>query len=232
MKKMYSNEFSDKDHELIEFSNELNPRIQIEPKYFNLNFSPNPKLYGRFAVLDRLSKALDLIPTDYGFLIWDAYRPRAVQASLFQWMREEIRQKFPWFSEEENFLETKKYMSVPSVVGEAYCPPHLSGGAIDLTFFELENCQALDLGTPFDDCTERAHSDYFNKKKQLSAEEKIFKDRRGLLQAALIKVGFTSYRYEWWHFDLGDIFWSQFNECPAVFGPLFGDEEWPIHADL
>ena len=41
------------------------------------------------------------------------------------------------------------------------------------------------------------------------------------------KAGFSSYQHEWWHFDIGNIFWSKQVNCPAVFGPLFGDEEFP-----
>ena len=40
--------------------------------------------------------------------------------------------------------------------------------------------------------------------------------------------GFTSYEYEWWHFDFGNVFWSCEVKRPVIFGPLFGDEEWPI----
>ena len=42
------------------------------------------------------------------------------------------------------------------------------------------------------------------------------------------KAGFTSYLYEWWHFDIGDVFWSRELKLNPVFGPLFGDEEWLI----
>jgi D-alanyl-D-alanine dipeptidase len=41
------------------------------------------------------------------------------------------------------------------------------------------------------------------------------------------KTGFTSYEYEWWHYDFGNIFWEKATGQPAIFGPLFGDLEWP-----
>jgi D-alanyl-D-alanine dipeptidase len=220
-------EFNNNDYEVIEFHNEINHRLQIEPMYFKLNFSPVPKIFGRVAVLNRILKALEYIPQEYGLNIWDVYRPRSVQEKLFNWMKEEVRKNFPAFSEEENYAEVKKYMSPPSAVGDDYCPPHLSGGAIDLTLYEIASGEPLDLGTAFDDCTERAHRDYFNPKTSLSASEKIIKERRQMLQTAMTKVGFSSYEYEWWHFDLGNIFWSRITKNPAVFGPLFGNEEWP-----
>lgn len=223
---MKINQFSEKDYRAVEFHNEIHPRIQVNPMYFNLNFSPFAQIYGRFAVLECLLNALEWIPEEYGFLIWDVYRPRAVQARLFQWMREEIRKKYPELSEEENYQETKKYMSAPSVAGDDYCPPHLSGGAIDLTLFDLRKGKALEMGTAFDDCSERAHSNYFELKPYLTSEDKRIQERRSLLRTAMNKVGFSAYQYEWWHFDIGNIFWSRAMNLPAVFGPLFGDEEW------
>lgn len=221
------NEFNEHDYEPVEFHNEIHPRIKINPMYFQLNFSPLPTIYGRAAVLNRIIRALEFIPKDYGLVIWDVYRPRAVQATLFSWMRDEIHKKFPNLSDEENYAETKKYMSPPSVIGDEYCPPHLSGGAIDLSLCELASGKELDLGTPFDDCSERAHSDYFDRKIQLSSDDKIIKERRTVLSSAMNRVGFTSYHYEWWHYDLGNIFWSRITNLPPIFGPLFGDEEWP-----
>lgn len=162
----------------------------------------------------------------YGFQIWDVYCPRAVQKNLFEWMRTEIRKTQPHLSEEENYTETKKYMSPPSEIGETYCPPHLSGGAIDLTLFDVEQGKELDMGTPFDDCTEQAWSDYFSNQSNLSAEDQLIKARRELLQSVMKKVGFVSYQYEWWHFDIGNIFWARTTQREPVFGPLFGDNEW------
>ncbi len=39
-------------------------------------------------------------------------------------------------------------------------------------------------------------------------------------------AGFARYQYEWWHFDIGDIFWSRVTGKKALFGPLYGDNEW------
>ncbi|WP_131777699.1 M15 family metallopeptidase [Legionella fairfieldensis] len=219
--------FSKNDYEIVEFHNNINERIQVYPMYFKLGFSSIAQVFGRAIVLKSLLQALKFLPQDYGFLIWDVYRPRSVQKTLFNWVREEIRLKLPALSEEENYEETKKYISPPSRVGEDYCPPHLSGGAIDLTLFEMTTNKELDMGTPFDESSERAHSNYFNLKTRLSAQEKHFKYRRNLLHTTMNHAGFTSYQYEWWHFDIGNLFWSRAVKQPAVFGPLFGDKEWP-----
>src|SRR5437868_1196479 len=153
--------FTEKDFEAVEFNNHIHPRIKVQPMYFEQGFSAYPRIYGRRAVLDRITESLNFLPSEYGYLVWDVYRPREVQARLFNWMREEIRKKSPALNEDQNFEEARKYMSPPSIVGEEYCPPHLSGGAIDLTLFSLSDGKALEMGTVFDDCTERAHSNYY-----------------------------------------------------------------------
>ncbi|WP_347251402.1 M15 family metallopeptidase [Legionella sp.] len=213
--------------EAVQLTNGLHPRIFVRPIYFELGFSSSPHIYGRNAVLKRLLKAIELLPQEFGFLVWDVYRPRATQAALFEWMRKEIQSKFPHLTEQENFEETKKYVALPAKIGDNYCSPHLSGGAIDLTLFEIASGKELEMGTPFDDCTEKAHRDYFEQLTELTLEEKNIKQRRQLLRAVLEKVGFTTYEYEWWHFDFGNLFWSQIHNCPELFGPLFGDKEWP-----
>lgn len=225
-------QFAKSEHKVFEFNDKSHSRIKVCPMYFKLGFSPSPKIFGRYSVFNRLIKAIDLLPQEYGLLIWDIYRPRSVQGKLFNWMREEIRKKIPLLSDEENVEETKKYMSAPSMPGDEYCPPHLSGGAIDLTLFDIADGKALEMGAPFDDCTERAHSHYFNVQTILSPEDKIIQKRRDLLRSVMEHVGFTSYQYEWWHFDIGNLFWSRIVQHPPVFGPLFGDEEWPINLNV
>lgn len=224
---MKLHDFSENDFSAVEFKNNSHPRIKIEPMYFKLGFSPTPKIYGREAVLNGLVNALALLPIQYGFLIWDVYRPRDVQGKLFKWLQEEFRTKYPHFSEEDIYKETLNYISLPSKIGDEYCSPHLSGGAIDLTLLDMNTGKEVDMGTLFDDFSERAHCNYFDLKEKLSPEESKIKESRSLLHSVMRDVGFTSYDYEWWHFDLGNSFWADQLQKPAVFGPLFGDLEWP-----
>lgn len=219
--------FNEKDFEPVKFDNSLHPRIKIRPMYYETGFSSSPNIFGRRAVVNGIIKALEFIPQEYGLLVWDVYRPRHVQAKLFDWMRKEIQKNYPHLTEEQNLEEAKKYMSAPSRPGDSYCPPHLSGGAIDLTLFSIEDDTALEMGTVFDDCTEKAHSNYYDLKLNLSSQESEIKSRRLLLRSSMENSGFVSYQYEWWHFDIGDIFWSRKTGFPEVFGPLFNDNEWP-----
>jgi D-alanyl-D-alanine dipeptidase len=195
--------------------------------YYELGFSPYPDVYGRRIVLEKILRALENIPKNYGITIWDIYRPRAVQKKLFEWMQSEIKKKYPAFTNEENFTETQKYIALPSQVGDAYCPPHLSGGAVDLTLHDSKTGNELDMGTVFDDCSERAHRDYFERITDLDNQSIQIRGRRRILKSAMESSGFKSYQYEWWHFDYGNIFWQKATRKQALFGPLFNDLEWP-----
>lgn len=216
--------------EPINFGAIKHERIKVRPMYYELGFSPYSEVYGRRIVLEKILRALDNIPKNYGVTIWDIYRPRAVQQKLFEWMRNEIQQAHPTFTDEENFTETQKYMSLPSQVGDAYCSPHLSGGAIDLTLHDSKTGNELDMGTSFDDCSERAHRDYFERAADLDKHSCVLRERRRILKSSMESSGFTSYPYEWWHFDYGNIFWQKVTGKPAFFGPLFHDLEWPLDA--
>jgi len=223
--------FDEKDFEAVRFDNNIHSRIKIRPMYYELGFSAAPDIFGRRVVLEKIINALDYLPDEFGLLVWDVYRPRHVQAKLFEWMRGEIKKRFPHYTDEQNFAEARKYMSCPSKPGDEYCPPHLSGGAVDLTLFNIGDGEPLEMGTVFDDCTEVAHSHYYDLKSQLTLDELKIHERRIMLRSSMEKSGFVSYQYEWWHFDIGDIFWSRKLNVPAVFGPLFGDEEWPENKD-
>jgi zinc D-Ala-D-Ala dipeptidase len=219
--------FTEQDFDAVELRDSLHPRIKIYPIYFEQGFSPSAQIFARRAVQDRLIQALQCLPETQGFLIWDVYRPRAVQKILFEWMREQVRKRLPNLTEEEIEAETRKYASAPSKIGDAHCPPHLSGGAVDLTVFDFNTNEVLEMGTPFDDCTERAHAYYFEQQQHLTKTDEQFRKNRKILCDAMLHVGFTAYQYEWWHFDIGNAWWSRQTGEPAVFGPLFGDNEWP-----
>ena len=222
--------FSEEDLVAIELHNNMHSRIRVRPVYFELGYSPSPKIYSRKIVLDRLIDMLKELPSQYGIMILDVYRPRAVQGVLFEVIRNEVRKLKPHLSEEENYIETRKYVSLPSVVGALYCAPHLSGGAIDLTLIDSKTFHECDMGAPFDDPEDISHRNYYAKKSILTKEEETIKARRDLLQNSMESVGFTSYEYEWWHFDIGNVFWSRMTGLPEAFGPLFGDNEWPAHS--
>lgn len=70
---------------------------------------------------------------------------------------------------------------------------HPKGLAIDLTLARPDG-RYVDMGTDFDDFTERAHSDY-------PGLNKVQKNNRLFLKTLMAQHGFMQWPYEWWHFD-------------------------------
>lgn len=79
---------------------------------------------------------------------------------------------------------------------------HRLGGSFDLTIVNQAG-EELYMGTDHDDLTNRAATDYFEKKKNLNVLEKEAKKSRQLLKDVLIKAGFKNYPPEWWHWSWG-----------------------------
>jgi D-alanyl-D-alanine dipeptidase len=202
-------------------------QIMIENTYFKNGIPGSmPKVYMRSFLLNQIRKARARLPTDFGFLIYDGYRGIETQAGLFESFRQQLRKNHPHLSNAELDSETRKFVAHPNEPGRFAVPPHNSGGAIDigLTFRGVP----VDLGTPFDDLTEKAATDCFEREFEISSNmnesmwREIQKHRR-ILFNALCSVGFTNWKYEWWHFDIGNCVWAQSVNLPWIYdslGPL------------
>lgn len=71
---------------------------------------------------------------------------------------------------------------------------HSRGVAVDLTLADASG-RHLDLGTPFDDMTERSH----HARLDIGAEAQR---NRAILLGIMAAAGWTHYAYEWWHYQL------------------------------
>jgi D-alanyl-D-alanine dipeptidase len=72
--------------------------------------------------------------------------------------------------------------------------PHSRGVAIDLTLIDRRG-EALDMGTPFDDLTDRAHHDS-------PAVSANVQRNRYILLGLMSAAGWDFYMKEWWHYQL------------------------------
>lgn len=106
----------------------------------------------------------------YFVKVWDAYRPLSVQFILW------------------NIVPDERYVASPYKGSR-----HNRGCAVDITLVDQRG-QELDMGTAFDDFSEKAHVDYFNLSPEVLAN-------RTLLQNIMEKHGFLVHPFEWWHFD-------------------------------
>lgn len=73
--------------------------------------------------------------------------------------------------------------------------PHSMGAAVDVTLLDAVTGVALDMGTPFDDFTPKAH--HGNQEISVEAQR-----NRHLLMGIMTTAGWDFYRHEWWHYQL------------------------------
>jgi len=205
-------------------------RILVRPQYFIQGIEGAlPECYAREGVYKKLLEASKLLPKGYKFVILDAWRPIKVQYSLFNALKSKLKTQNPDLPEEELTSMTLKFVALPSTDPQRPSP-HNTGGAIDLTIAdELGNL--LNMGTEYDDPTERAKTTYFEELQtkgiKLSERDIEAMENRRLLYHILTGVGFTNYIDEWWHFDYGNQNWAWMkNEKHALYGPISPNFPW------
>lgn len=124
------------------------------------------------AALAQVEAALE--KSGYALKVFDGYRPRRGTLGMVAWCEKNKRVD----------LLDNGYIARRS--------RHNQGVAIDLTVVELTTGAELDMGTPFDDFTAKAHT--ANASGVQAANRKILGDAMG-------RAGFVNYVDEWWHFS-------------------------------
>ncbi len=112
----------------------------------------------------------------YGFTIFDAYRP----LSITQYM---------W---DATPPAKRNYVANPKKGSR-----HNRGCAVDLTLHDLKTGRQVDMPSPYDDFSLRAHQGF------MDAPAAAIANRERLL-SAMQAEGFYAMSNEWWHFDYKD----------------------------
>lgn len=135
------------------------------------------------AALERAVAWLAARRPDYKFLVLDALRPQRVQEQLWQALQG---------------TDLLGYIADPTR-GSI----HSFGMALDVTLVDAQGSE-LDMGTGFDDLSERSHP---AKEALLLARGELSTqhiENRRWLRGAMFQAGFVGINSEWWHFDCGD----------------------------
>lgn len=140
---------------------------------------PTAKVFLRKIAAEHLAQANDFLKRSHNLSIkiFDGFRPLFVQKIMWQIMPDD------------------RYVADPAKGSR-----HNRGAAVDITLIDADGNE-LDMGTPYDDFTERAS---FASK---DVSEKAYANRK-LLRETLIQFGFLPLETEWWHFDFKD--WKNF----------------------
>lgn len=159
------------------------PSIRQEVRYATANNFTEAPLpgYGRPMILLRREAAVALARVEahlraegLGLKVWDGYRPVRATLAMVAWCERTGRTDLL----DDGYIARRSR--------------HNQGVAVDLTLISLATGEALDMGTPFDEFTARAHT--------ATATGEVAARRR-LLVAAMEAEGFTNYVNEWWHFS-------------------------------
>lgn len=189
---------------------DLGPRIVDQPKYAEWGI-PNAlsESWVREGVGERLAAVAATLAADQTLVVWDGFRPLSVQASLYEDWEARVRADHPDWDEAAVTAEAVRFVTPPSEDPLAP-PPHLTGGAVDLTLGDADG-RPIDMGTDFDAFVDAAHALAFER------EPGHTRDNRRRLFWAMRDAGFTPYAEEWWHFDFGDQFWGLATGRPARY---------------
>lgn len=161
------------------------PGLRFDVRYATTENFTGRKLYAsdtlwaRQAMATALRSALEHArQRGYGLLVYDAYRPLSVQ-------------KLMW-----SILPDERYVADPAKGSR-----HNRGAAVDITLCSLDGVP-LDMGTPYDDFSEKAHVGAEGLREEARAH-------RAILHEIMTKAGFDVLPTEWWHYDLGG--WERFS---------------------
>ena len=161
----------------------VDPTIMVELRYAGRNNLVGHALYPsgtRALARPEVASALAVTQAilrryNYGLKIWDAYRPVAVQAKLWE------------------VSHNSDYVANPEIgVGSL----HSWGIAVDATLVDSWN-REVRMPSDFDDFTPAAMWRYTGPSLEILVHVR-------LLQYAMHKAGFWGLRTEWWHFTIAD----------------------------
>lgn len=133
--------------------------------------------------LEEAASRLAAARPDLSLLVLDALRPQRVQERMWKALEG---------------TELTQYLAHP-VRGSI----HSFGMAVDVTLVDA-NGRELDMGTPFDDLTERSHPVLERELLDRGELRRDHVDNREVLRDAMIGAGWLGITREWWHFDGGD----------------------------
>lgn len=153
-----------------------------------------PSLLREQAAL-RLHRAAALLPAGFRLAVLDGWRSRAFQQELVDY--------YGSAATEAGF--------VSSTADAAFVPPHVTGGAVDITVDA--GAGPLALGTDFDSFEPAAGVAALE---GIDGTDSIL---RRILYWSLVSVGFAPYAQEWWHYSYGDQNWAIFSSQPqSLYG--------------
>jgi D-alanyl-D-alanine dipeptidase len=175
----------------------LDPGIRLDVRYATArNFLGRPVYREARAFLQRpaaeaLARVQKAVLKDgYTLIVFDGYRPWSVTRVFW----------------DATAPEKRGFVADPSQGSK-----HNRGCAVDLTLGDAATGRELEMPSPYDDFTDKAHPNYAGG----SAESRRLRD---YLRRAMEAEGFAVYELEWWHFDHRD--WKEYRILDIDFADI------------
>lgn len=182
----------------------LDPTIKLDIRYATTNnftgavFYKQPKAFLQRPAVEAVARVHQrLAARGLGLLIHDAYRPWHVT-------------KMFWDATPPEF---KDFVANPALGSR-----HNRGCAVDLSLYDLNSGQPIEMVAGYDEFSMRSLPSYPGG----TSRQRWFRD---LLRSAMEAEGFQVYEFEWWHFDFRD--WKQYRIGNATFEELLLEETNP-----
>lgn len=172
----------------------LDSTLMVELKYSTNDNFVKTDVYGSLTraylqkkpaeMLVQANKYLKEMYPNYRLLIYDGARPKSVQIKLW-----EMLDSIPT-NKREDFVASPRIGSI-----------HNYGSAVDLTIYDVEKKQPLDMGTKYDFFGDLAYPRYENQMLKTGKLTEQQVQNRLVLRIAMEKAGYMPIESEWWHFN-------------------------------
>lgn len=196
--------------------------IWVDPIYRNRGYDDAlPDVWLRAALIPHLVRAAWSVgEAGHGLLIWDGWRPRSLQTTLHNEYRTRLATTSGLTGARLDRV-VADYVTDPERADPP--PPHITGGAVDLTLCDLASGDPRDMGSEFDELTARSRPTYYDDATELG--DMMHASLRQTLNAAMTEVGFVRLSSEWWHFEFGTRLWAEAHAGEALFGATMGPSD-------
>ncbi len=172
----------------------------------------------RRRVAEMVQEAAVSLPEGIYLGIVDAWRPFVRQVRIYEWMMGNVEVAFPDMPYAQRRRKVCRWVAP---VDQKAPPGHCTGAAVDILLLDEQN-EPLDLTAPFE---RFAASPTWT----LGLTEEAARNRFMMVDA-MLNVGFSNCRDEYWHYSWGDAGWAvRMGETECVYGLVELPEEiWAV----
>ncbi|MCW5937879.1 MAG: hypothetical protein KIT11_11310 [Fimbriimonadaceae bacterium] len=189
--------------EPIRALNRIRERENGEPLVDIRDAAPSVRLvrattipYCRRSVAEMVERAARSLPAGIRLAVTDAWRPIERQRAIFAWMTSQLEEARPGLDPATKRRLVCRFVAPPD---QKAPPGHCTGAALDVTLVDLED-EPLDLVSPYDRFMGAPTFVY-------GLTDQALANRSALVEA-MLGVGFSNCRDEFWHYSYGDAGWA------------------------